>query len=116
MTATDPREELARIQREFHVLVDDLFQMLARLSAPGLPPAAVTADEAAQLTGLSRPTINRMVRDGRLPRLDGVGRRLLIPRSAIDELCNVITPDSMDPVGSDDCSPHGMPRPLQVVR
>ncbi len=112
--SADHRAELARIQAEFHVLVDDLFAVLGRLSTPGLPPAAVTAVEAAQLTGLSRPTIERMVRDGRLPRLDGVGRRLLIPRVAVDELCGVTTPAL--PVEGDDCPPHGMPRPLQVVR
>lgn len=52
-----------------------------------LPRLTYSTREVAAMLGVSRPTVDRLVADGRLPSVDlGPTRRTLIPAWAIDEL------------------------------
>lgn len=52
-----------------------------------LPKLTYSTREVAAMLGVSRPTIDRLVADGRLPSVDlGPTRRTLIPAWAIEEL------------------------------
>ena len=57
-----------------------------------LPKLTYSTREVAAMLGLSRPTVDRLVADGRLPSVDlGPTRRTLIPAWAVEEL--VARPD-----------------------
>lgn len=52
-----------------------------------LPKLTFSTREVAAMLGVSRPTVDRLVADGRLPSVDlGPTRRTLIPAWAIEEL------------------------------
>ena len=52
-----------------------------------LPKLTYSTREVAAMLGVSRPTIDRLVRDGVLPSVDlGATRRTLIPAHAIERL------------------------------
>ena len=52
-----------------------------------LPKLTYSTREVAAMLGVSRPTVDRLVADGRLPSVDlGPTRRTLIPAWAIEEL------------------------------
>lgn len=52
-----------------------------------LPRLTYSTREVAAMLGVSRPTVDRLVADGRLPSIDlGPTRRTLIPAWAIEEL------------------------------
>jgi excisionase family DNA binding protein len=52
-----------------------------------LPKLTYSTREVATMLGVSRPTVDRLVADGRLPSVDlGATRRTLIPAWAIEEL------------------------------
>jgi excisionase family DNA binding protein len=52
-----------------------------------LPKLTYSTREVAAMLGVSRPTVDRLVADGRLPSVDlGSTRRTLIPAWAIEEL------------------------------
>lgn len=52
-----------------------------------MAPLVLTADEAAEVLGVSASTISRMVERGDLPKVDLGGARILrIPTAAIEEL------------------------------
>lgn len=52
-----------------------------------LPKLTYSTREVASMLGVSRPTVDRLVADGRLPSIDlGSTRRTLIPAWAIEEL------------------------------
>lgn len=52
-----------------------------------LPKLTYSTREVAAMLGVSRPTVDRLVADGRLPSIDlGSTRRTLIPAWAIEEL------------------------------
>ncbi len=52
-----------------------------------LPKLTYSTREVATMLGVSRPTVDRMVRDGVLPSLDlGDTRRTVIPAWAIEEM------------------------------
>lgn len=55
------------------------------LSWTGAVPAAVDAESAARLLGVSVKTVRRRIAAGTLPS-SRVGRRVLIPRDVIDEV------------------------------
>ena len=57
------------------------------MAKPQLPKLTFSTREVAAMLGVSRPTIDRLVADGRLPSVDlGPTRRTLIPAWAIEEL------------------------------
>ena len=45
----------------------------------------LTVDEAAEILGISRGLAYRMVREGAIPNVR-MGRRMLVPRSALDRM------------------------------
>jgi excisionase family DNA binding protein len=52
-----------------------------------LPKLAYSTREVAVMLGVSRPTVDRLVRDGVLPSVDlGATRRTLIPAWAVEHL------------------------------
>jgi excisionase family DNA binding protein len=52
-----------------------------------LPKLTYSTREVAVMLGVSRPTVDRLVRDGVLPSVDlGATRRTLIPAWAIEQL------------------------------
>lgn len=51
-------------------------------------PLAASVNEASALLGISRSTVVRMLREGRLPRLK-IGSRTLIPLASIHALLRV---------------------------
>jgi excisionase family DNA binding protein len=52
-----------------------------------LPKLTYSTREVAAMLGVSRPTVDRLVADGRLPSVDlGPTRRTLIPAWAVEEL------------------------------
>jgi len=52
-----------------------------------LPKLTFSTREVAAMLGVSRPTVDRLVRDGVLPSVDlGSTRRTLVPAWAIEEL------------------------------
>jgi excisionase family DNA binding protein len=52
-----------------------------------LPKLTFSTREVAAMLGVSRPTVDRLVADGRLPSVDlGPTRRTLIPAWAIEDL------------------------------
>ena len=52
-----------------------------------LPKLTFSTREVAAMLGVSRPTVDRLVADGRLPSVDlGPTRRTLIPAWAVEEL------------------------------
>jgi excisionase family DNA binding protein len=52
-----------------------------------LPKLTYSTREVAAMLGVSRPTVDRLVSDGRLPSVDlGPTRRTLIPAWVIEEL------------------------------
>ncbi|MCU0311686.1 MAG: helix-turn-helix domain-containing protein [Acidimicrobiales bacterium] len=52
-----------------------------------LPRLTYSTREVAVMLGVSRPTVDRLVRDGVLPSVDlGVTRRTLIPAWAVERL------------------------------
>jgi excisionase family DNA binding protein len=61
-----------------------------------LPKLTYSTREVAVMLGVSRPTIDRLVADGRLPSVDlGSTRRTLIPGWAIEELVARPAPDQL---------------------
>jgi excisionase family DNA binding protein len=60
-----------------------------------LPKLTYSTREVAALLGVSRPTVDRLVRDGVLPSVDlGATRRTLIPAWAIERLVAVSDGDA----------------------
>ena len=59
-------------------------------------PDLWTADEAAEYLRIALPTVYAMVRDGRLRAVKGLGRRVVIPKTAITELLGTETPHETD--------------------
>ncbi len=55
--------------------------------------ATITVTEAAEVLGISRSTAYELARDGTLPSLR-LGRRLVVPRHALQELLNSALPAS----------------------
>jgi excisionase family DNA binding protein len=52
-----------------------------------LPKLTYSTREVAAMLGVSRPTVDRLVHDGKLPSIDlGATRRTLIPAWAVEEL------------------------------
>jgi len=52
-----------------------------------LPKLTYSTREVAAMLGVSRPTVDRLVRDGTLPSVDlGATRRTLIPAWAVEQL------------------------------
>ena len=74
---TDPNELRAAIAADVLAAIRPL---LANSSAPRL----VDGDRMAELAGVSRPTIDRAVRDGLIPSVRIGRRRLFEPRAVID--------------------------------
>ncbi len=60
----------------------------AEMAKPAaLPKLTFSTREVAAMLGVSRPTVDRLVADGRLPSVDlGPTRRTLIPAWAVEEL------------------------------
>ena len=66
-----------------------------------LPKLTYSTREVAAMLGVSRPTIDRLVADGRLPSVDlGPTRRTLIPAWAIEELVARPTEDRVTQDGA----------------
>ena len=74
---TDPNELRAAIAADVLAAIRPL---LANSSAPRL----VDGDRMAKLAGVSRPTIDRAVRDGMIPSVRIGRRRLFEPSAVID--------------------------------
>jgi len=55
----------------------------------------LTVEEAAALLGISRAHAYELVRRGELPRLR-LGRRVVVPRKALEQLVRVATSDALD--------------------
>ena len=53
-----------------------------------MPPGAITytVQEAAEVLGISDRQVYRLVAEGRLPKLEGIGQLTRIPRGAVDAL------------------------------
>lgn len=51
-----------------------------------MTPVTYTVQEAAELLGISARQVYRLVEEGRLPKLEGIGRLTRIPRVAVDEV------------------------------
>lgn len=51
-----------------------------------MTPVTYTVREAADLLGISERQVYRMVKERRLPKLEGIGRLTRIPRVAVDDL------------------------------
>ena len=61
---------------------------------PQLPKLTYSTREVAAMIGVSRPTVDRLVRDGVLPSVDlGSTRRTLIPAWAVERLVGDLTPE-----------------------
>lgn len=78
---TDPDELRAAI-------VADLLAELRPLLAESSDPRLVGGDRMAELAGVSRPTIDRAVRDGLVPSVMIGRRRLFDPQRVIDSLAS----------------------------
>jgi excisionase family DNA binding protein len=79
--AIDPEQLRADITAE-------VVKALKPLLADSQEPRLVDGDRMAELAGVSRPTIDRAVRDGIIPSLRIGRRRLFEPRAVIDAWAN----------------------------
>ena len=58
----------------------------------------LTVDESAVYLGIGRQLAYKMANDGRLPTIR-MGKRMLVPRAALDQLLSVPTPIPTAPNG-----------------
>ena len=65
-------------------LIAELLTELKPIIAASAEPRLVDGDRMAELAGVSRPTIDRAVRDGIIPSVRIGRRRLYEPRAVID--------------------------------
>ena len=56
--------------------------------SPTLPRLVYTVEEATQITNLSRTTLWKAVKKGKLKKCNGFGRRVLFTRQALEEFVN----------------------------
>ena len=72
------------------VTEENFIQALINFSPAGSTkpktPEVVSINEAKELLGVSRPTLNRYLKDGLLPKIKIGLKTVRIPRSAINEL------------------------------
>lgn len=69
------------------VLIDEQLTKLADMVAERVNPQQrrpFTLPEAAQAIGLSRQTIRNLIEIGKLAKVKGTGRRVLIPRTEVE--------------------------------
>lgn len=90
---TDPNELRAAIAADVLAAIRPL---LANSSAPRL----VDGDRMAELAGVSRPTIDRLVRDQRVPSVKIGSRRLFAPQAVIDALAAATIANEKGPVAA----------------
>jgi excisionase family DNA binding protein len=65
----------------------------SRPPRPGLPRQTFDVADAAAVTGLSRATIYRALKDGSLPAIR-LGRRVVVARPALERLLGHALPDA----------------------
>lgn len=77
-------------------VIDHLIPQVLEILDRHPEPRAVDYETAASMLGVSARTIESLVASGELPRLEGVGRRRLVPVTAVDDFVLRHTPAVAD--------------------